>query len=214
MKKPISNNLRGGLVTAPILYLKNVKNIDETSLEKVKSVVIDSVGQALCEHFDNHSNCTLTGAYNLLSFYRDAEGLAGIPTQAESLYGTIRKVGDRYGYNYEREKGIPVYNNRRFLKAVLKDLGCSDRKVVAEYMVPAGRAIRLLDAGTPFMLSIAYGIYFNHTITVYGYETYMDKTTGRTYTFLIINDEWAGQRRYLPWTRLARFRITCLTRIV
>lgn len=214
MKKPISNNLRGGLVTAPILYLKNVKNIDEASLEKIKSVVIDSVGKALCEHFDNHSNCTLTGVYNLLSFYRDAEGFSDIPAQSDRLYGTIRKVADRYGYNYEREKGIPVYNNRRFLKAVLKDFGHSDKRVTAEYMVPAGRATKLLDAGIPFLLSIAYGIYFNHTITVYGYETYRDKTTGRTYTFLIINDEWSADRRYLPWTHLDRFRITCLTRIV
>ena len=63
------------------------------------------------------------------------------------------------------------------------------------------------------MLSLAYGVYYDHTITVYGYETYRNIKTGRRYTFLIINDEWAGEERYLPWGNLKRFRITCLTRI-
>ena len=80
-------------------------------------------------------------------------------------------------------------------------------------MVSARRALKLLDEGTPFMLSIAYGVYFNHTITVYGYETYRDTRNGRTYTFLIINDEWSAERRYLPWSHLDKFRVTCLTKI-
>ena len=213
MKKPISDNFRGGLVTAPILYLKNVKSIPEESLVKDKEVIVDSVGQALCEHFDNHSNCTLTGAYNLLSFYRDVRGYSNIPKDPQELYKVVRETGDRYGYNFEREKGIPVYNNRRFLKAVLKELSYDREKVRAEYMVPSRRALKLLDEGTPFMLSIAYGVYFNHTITVYGYETYRDTRNGRTYTFLIINDEWSAERRYLPWSHLDKFRVTCLTKI-
>ena len=214
MKKPIGNNLRGGLVTAPILYLKNVKGIDEEFLVKDCECVVGSVGQALCEHFDNHSNCTLTGAYNLLSFYRDARGYHNIPKDSQELYKAVMAAGDRYGYNYEREKGIPVYNNRRFLKALLKDLSYAKERVRAEYMVPARRAVKLLDEGTPFLLSIAYGVYFNHTITVYGYETYRDIRNGRTYTFLIINDEWDAGRRYLPWTNLDKLRITCLTKII
>ena len=213
MSKQIGNNLRGGLVTAPILYLKNVKNIDAEFLVKDKECVVDSVGTALCEHFDNHSNCTLTGAYNLLSFYRDVRGYSNIPGDPQELYKAVRETGDRYGYNYEREKGIPVYNNRRFLKALLKNLSYDKERVRAEYMVPTRRAIKLLDEGTPFLLSIAYGVYFNHTITVYGYETYRDTRNSHTYTFLIINDEWAASRRYLPWTHLDKFRITCLTKI-
>ena len=213
MSKQIGNNLRGGLVTAPILYLKNVKNIDEEFLVKETECIVDSVGQALCEHFDNHSNCTLTGAYNILSFYRDVRGYSNIPKDPQELYKAVRETGDRYGYNYEREKGIPVYNNRRFLKALLKNLSYDKERVRAEYMVPARRALKLLDAGTPFLLSIAYGVYFNHTITVYGYVTYRDTRNGRTYTFLIINDEWSAERRYLPWSNLDKFRITCLTKI-
>ena len=90
MKKPISDNFRGGLVTAPILYLKNVKSIPEESLVKDKEVIVDSVGQALCEHFDNHSNCTLIGAYNLLSFYRDVRGYSNIPKDPQELYKAVR----------------------------------------------------------------------------------------------------------------------------
>jgi len=213
MKKPISNNFRGGLVTAPVLYLKNVKKADAESLVKESECVVESVGKALCEHFDNHSNCTLTGVFNLLSFYRDVKGFTDIPADSQELYGVIRKVGDRYGYNFEREKGIPVYNNRRFLKAVLKAFGYDSAKVSAEYVVPMGKAMRLLDKGTPFLLSIAYGVYFNHTVTVYGYETYRDLKNNRRYTFLLINDEWDSAPRYIPWVNMDLFKLICVTRI-
>lgn len=213
MAKDIKDNFRGGLVTAPILYLSNVFKEDAASFALKKRVTIDTVGKALCADFDNHSNCTLVGAYNILSHYRDAAGLSGIPAAPANLYRTVRKVAERYGYIFDKEKGIPVYNNRRFVKAMLREFHCTGAKVRAEYMVPAGRAVRLIDKGTPYMLSLAYGVYYDHTITVYGYETYLNIRTGRKYTFLVINDEWAGQERYLPWTNLARFRITCLTRI-
>ena len=108
---------------------------------------------------------------------------------------------------------MPVYNNRRFLKAVLKAFGYPDVKVVAEYVVPMHKALKLLDKGTPFLLSLAYGVYFDHTVTVYGYETYRDKRTGRNYTFLLINDEWASEPRYIPWINMDRFKLICVTRI-
>ena len=213
MKKPISNNFRGGLVTAPVLYLKNVKGIAEENIVKEHSCEVDFVGKALCEHFDNHSNCTLIGAFNILSFYRDVKGYANIPADPQELYKVIREVGDRYGYKYEKEKGVPVYNNRRFLKAVFRAFGYRGVKVSARYIVPAHKALRLLDKGVPFMLSIAYGVYYNHTVTVYGYETYCDTRTGRLYTFLLINDEWSAEPRYIPWVNMDRFKLICVTRI-
>lgn len=213
MGKEIKYNLRGGLVTAPILYLKNVKKSEETALELIDHREVESVGKALCQHFDNHSNCTLIGVFNLLSFYRDAKGFPNIPADSQELYKAIREVGDRYGYNFEREKGVPVYNNRRFLKAVLKAFGYRNVKVSAEYVVPMHKALKLLDKGTPFLLSLAYGVYFNHTVTVYGYETYRNKKTGRNYTFLLINDEWASEPRYIPWINMDRFKLICVTRI-
>ena len=213
MSKEIKYNLRGGLVTAPILYLKNVCRIKEPSIKLEKRVTIDTVGKALCQDFGNHSNCTLVGAYNLLTHYKTSGELKDIPEAPETLYSAVREVGDNYGYNYDKEKGIPVYNNRRFMKTLANRLMDKKVKVRAEYMVPAGRAVRLLDRGIPYILSIAYGIYYDHTVTVYGYETYRNMQTGRRYTFLIINDEWDAEERYLPWTNLDRFRITCLTRL-
>ncbi|MBO4680130.1 MAG: hypothetical protein J5626_10740 [Lachnospiraceae bacterium] len=213
MKKPISDNFRGGLVTAPVLYLKNVKGIEEEYLLKESACEVSSVGKALCGHFNDPSNCTLTGVFNLLSFYRDVRGFSNIPDDSSELYRVIREVGDRHGYNYEREKGIPVYNNRRYLKAVLRAFGYPDVKVLAEFVVPMGKAIELLDNGSPFLLSIAYGVYFNHTVTVYGYETYRDTRTGRRYTFLLVNDEWSAAPRYIPWINMDRFKLICVTRI-
>ena len=94
MGKEIKYNLRGGLVTAPVLYLKNVKNIDEEYLVKEKECVVDSVGSALCEHFDNHSNCTLTGVYNMNKGYADFTVITILYQNDEY---SIIKSNTRYG---------------------------------------------------------------------------------------------------------------------
>ena len=47
-------------------------------------------------------------------------------------------------------------------------------------------ALKLIDNGQPFLFSLAIGIYFNHTVAVYGYRIYTNNRTGHQYTFLML----------------------------
>lgn len=60
---------------------------------------------------------------------------------------------------------------------------------------------------------IASGVYYDHTVAVFGYKTYTNLRTREKYTFLIIADGWSHNSRYLPWTNTGAAYLGCFTSV-
>lgn len=63
------------------------------------------------------------------------------------------------------------------------------------------------------MFSLASGVYFDHTVTVYGYKIYKNNRTGKKYTFLMLKDGWSNSIRYLAWKNTGASYVGCITSI-
>lgn len=204
-------NYKKGIVSSPEIYLKNCTEYNEFEVKKVK--IIDGVGHATCNDFGGKNNCTLTALYNLLLYYRDKRNLKKIPDEKEKLYDLILKSGRMHLYT--KRRGMPVYMNSFFVTDVvkrrLKIMGCKGKMT---FFPSNEKVLDFLDKDIPFIYSLASKPYFNHSIVVYGYRIYKEKTTGKEYKFLLVHDGWAHVTRFLPWDNPDRRYVACMTYIM
>lgn len=203
--KKIKYNVRGGIITAPNLYLENICKWPHEDFVEVKSVKVDKVGDALCYDYEDRENCSLVALTNLL--YSQKNNM-----EIKDVYNIVKDVSGRLGYESSKKRGLSVLKNHKAIRLLLKETGLSKNfKGKWRFLGTTGKGLELVDKGLPFMLSIAYGVYYNHSITVKGYSIYENTETGRRYTFLLVNDGWAGEERYLHWKTRCFHNPICLT---
>ncbi len=214
-KQPFTaQNTPSGLVTDPAAYLKNTVDKNTDSYTCVKYKAIQGVGNSTCGELGGHNNCTLVSMLNILTYYRK-KGYSGVPSERQALYSIIKDQAEQFGYYYEKNKGIPVFRNDAFVTAVWRaGLGYSSGSGSSRYIRTKETALQELDAGRPFLLSLASGRYFDHTVTVFGYRNYRSDRTGRFYTFLQLKDGWSSSVRFLPWMNTGEVQVVCLTKVI
>lgn len=232
MEKEIMLKKKSKEIINPIKYLnEKLCNKDDTYTVSVKQ--IPNVSNSICRDFCDKNNCTLVALNNIANYYasnmqnatnvmniKDAINMqnatsssCNISTDVKERYKQIRDIAVRVGY--DGEHGIFVLKNRRFANIFCKDiLKGIKAKGRTHYFISYKRAIKSIDEGRPFLLSIASGYYFNHTVAVYGYANYINNRTGKCYTFLMLRDGWHNACRYLAWQNTGARYITCMTEIV
>ena len=183
------------VVVSPIAYMhkkkRNKKRNKEDEYTLVKSNIISGVGNSKCDDLGGGNNCTLTGVYNIMLYYRQ-QGFDRIPDNNTELYEVIKTQANKLGYN--SKDGLPVTKNDDIVRNMWHDgLGYSTGNGRSRYIWRHKKLINEIDNDRPFIFSLASGVYFNHTIVVYGYEVYKNERTGKEYTFLIAADAWSNQ---------------------
>lgn len=136
-----------------------------------------------------------------------------IDPMPDSLYNLIEKKATDLGYDYNNSKGLSVTKNNNMVINVWKDCGYSDIASSNNYLFTTQGAIDFIDKKRPFMFSLASGVYYDHTVAVFGYKTYTNLRTREKYTFLIIADGWSHNSRYLPWTNTGVAYLGCFTSV-
>lgn len=199
------------VIKEPAIYLRDkfADRDDEYILEREN--IINGVGNAKCADLGGGGNCTLTGMYNIMLYYRQL-GYTRIPEDNEVLYGIIKASAQELGF---KNKGLTVTKNNDFVNRVWKKgFGYTSGKGRSRYLWRHSRLIKEIDEGRPFLFSLASGVYFNHTVAVCGYQVYRNIRTGKKYMFLIIANAWTNQRRYMAFTHTGAKYISCATFVV
>ena len=200
-----------GVVTSPIIWLRNNVGRKDDTYSLVKCSWISGVEKKTCGDLNGHNNCTLTALYNILIYYRKM-GYDRI--KDDSLYSIIFNEAEKLSYNYNKSKGLGVTDNDNLVENVWKKgLGYSSGFGKNNYLWSNNDAIKEIDKDRPFLFSIAFGVYADHTIAVRGYYIYKNNRTKKEYTFLAISNGWTNYTTYLPWTNTGVSYIAVMTTI-
>ncbi|MDE7265954.1 MAG: hypothetical protein K2N89_00610 [Lachnospiraceae bacterium] len=209
-----ADNTRGGFITAPITYLKNVVNSSYTyTIDSGNSSVLSGVDSKICNDFGGHNNCTLTALYNAMVYYRDKKGYSNISSSQSDLYDVIKTQATVLKYNYDTSSGLGVTKNKNLVINVLKQYGYPSVKGRNNYVWTGTSIKSVIRNYGPFLFSLASGVYFNHTVMVYGYRTYKNSSNSKKYLFWVIKDGWSSKTRYLAMTGTPERYLGCMTTI-
>lgn len=151
-------------------------------------------------------NCVLVSITRVLSYYA-GKGWAKIPLEPEQIYPVVREIGIRHGYDPKKSgllRDLFVYT-----PFVIDDM-VTEAWQTYGYVTGRGknRYFRQLDtirhdidAGNPLLMSMSFGDYPSHTVTVTGYSTY-EHLGCRPRHYIRIFDGWSSQVRHVFWERL------------
>ena len=150
-------------------------------------------------------NCVLVSITRVLGYYAK-QGWAKIPPDPEQIYPEVLKIGIRHGYDPKKS-------------GLLRDLFVYTPFTIDDIVTEAWRAfgyaagrgknqyIRIFDTirqdiglGNPTLLSLAFGDYPNHTVTVTGYSIY-ERQGQRPRRYVRIYDGWSSQVRHVFWDK-------------
>lgn len=208
------NNTSGGLITAPATYLKNEVNSSYTyTIDSSNSKVLSGVGSKTCTDLGGHNNCTLTALYNAMVYYRDKKGYSSISSSQSDLYDVIKTQATALGYNYDTSTGLGVTKNNNLVTNVFKKYGYSSVTGSNNYAWTASSVKNAISNYGPFLFSLASGVYYDHTVMVYGYRTYKNSSNSNTYLFWVVKDGWSSTTRYLAMTGTPESYVACMTTI-
>lgn len=195
----------------PIEYLHKRDGEAEDTYTVIEKTIPD-VLNAICRDFADKNNCTLVALCNITGYYVSYNEVQEIK-DISSRYNLIREIAITLGYKGKR--GLSVFKNRRLADLFCRSaINCAKLKGRCHYFISRKRAMRAIDENRPFLLSLANGYYFDHTVAVYGYANYTSNKTGKTYTFLMLHDSWHNECRYLAWKNTGAVHITCMTELV
>lgn len=208
------DNTSGGLITAPTTYLKNEVNSSYTyTIDSSNSKVLSGVGSKTCTDLGGHNNCTLTALYNAMVYYRDKKGYSNISSSQSGLYAVIKTQATALGYNYDTSTGLGVTKNNNLVTNVFKQYGYTSVTGSNNYAWTGASAKSAIRDYGPFLFSLASGVYYDHTVMVYGYRTYKNSSNSSTYLFWVIKDGWSSTTRYLAMTGTPESYLGCMTTI-
>lgn len=131
----------------------------------------------------------------------------------DNLYNLIEKNATALGYDYNTSKGLSVTKNNNMVINVWKECGYTNIASSNNYVFTTQGALDFIDKKRPFLFSFASGVYYDHTVAVFGYKTYTNLRTREKYTFLIVADGWSHNSRYLAWTNTGAMYLGCFTSI-
>ena len=200
-----------GVVTSPIIWLRNNIGKKDDTYTLVKCSWISGVEKKTCSDLKGHNNCTLTALYNILVYYRK---MGYDKIKDDTVYDVILNEAEKLSYNYNKSKGLKVTHNDDLVKNVWRNgLGYSSGNGNNTYLWSESDAISEIDKDRPFLFSIAFGVYADHTVAVRGYYIYRNNRTKKEYTFLAISNGWSKYTTYLPWTNTGSTYLAVMTTI-
>jgi hypothetical protein len=165
---------------------------------------IDSFTQDLLE--PGVPNCTLVSITRVMKYYRE-HGCLQIPSNLDAIYGVVREVGVKHGYDPGKSgilRDLFVYTPFGIDNIV--------RETWKRFQYPGGDGRNMyflkweiimeqVGLGHPLLMNIAFGDYKGHTVTVTGYAAYARKGDP-TKWFVQVYDGWGMSIRYIDWKKL------------
>ncbi len=208
------DNTSGGLITGPETYLKNEVNSSYTyTIDSSNSSVLVSVGTKTCDDLGGHNNCTLTALYNAMVYYREEKGYSEISNTQNDLYNVIKTEAAALGYDYDKSIGLGVTKNDNLVTNVFKQYGYTSVTGSNNYAWGAASVKNTINDYGPFLFSLASGVYYDHTVMVFGYRTYKNTSNSDAYLFWVIKDGWSATTRYLAMSGTPESYLGCMTTI-
>lgn len=204
-------NTKGGLITEPVVYLHNILgNSDIYTVSKSK--YISGITKTKCTDWEGENNCTMTALANLMPYYRSI-GYSKVFSSDYAVYMTIKSEASKLGYP---NGGVEYYHIDNMVTNTWRNgFGYKTGEGNNDYIGLGSTAINEIDNNRPFLLSLAYEIYPNHTVMVFGYTVYKNTRTNKEYTFLAVADGWYQVTMYIPWENTeGKPVIKCLTRVI
>ncbi len=168
---------------------------------------------------DDQNNCTLASITRIMKYYSD-QGLQEIPSDINELYGIVREIGVKHGYNPAKSgllRDLFIYTPFE-IKTMVRDtwerFGYLRSKSKNIYFKKLKAIINSVDDMNPVLLNIAGGDYKGHTVTVTGYRVFGNSREQRDdRTFVQIYDGWSEDMRYIDWRRFGA-TLANVTRII
>ncbi len=196
----------------PVNYLETVVGIESKFIEKKKEVKVELNDVILCHEYGNHGNCTIVAMHNVLNYLLKEKN--GGPGLKGRMYEQLKQNAIALGYKPDLEKGLSVLKNKKYGKKASENFFEQGKALSKTTVFNTDRlAISLCDRKIPFVLSLAYGLYYDHSITVYGYSVFKDVRTDKEYIFLNVCDGWVREERFVPWTHTGLHYPVCITYI-
>ena len=203
-------DIKGGQILNPVYYLYNTVGGEKSEYKRIDTKIISGAGAHTCEQFGGGNNCTLTALYNVMVYYRDKKGYKKIPKVVFKVYYPIKNQATALGYT--EDSGLDWWKNDNLVTLTWrKGFKYTSGTGYIDVFWTSDKITDTLDNDQPFMLSLASGYYFNHTVTVIGYTTYKSTKTNKKYSFLLIKDGYSGATRYLPFTGNDESYVACMT---
>ncbi len=212
VSQPSSNgaeNNYAGVITNPTSYLKNRFGQSNTyTVNNSRTKKLDYVGNWLMQDYESTNgvnvagaqvnNCTLSSLANIL-IYWSINGCTKVPLDKVAIYSKVRTEAVKLGYN--PTDGISVTKNNNLVTNVWAAFGYTNGSGTDDYgwggqSSMFDKFITEINAGRPVIFSLASRPYYNHTIAVRGYTSYVLSGVG-SYDFLVVHDNWNSGDCYI-----------------
>ncbi len=153
------------------------------------------------------NNCTLAAITRIMKYYQE-QGLNKIPENIAEIYGIVREIGVRHGYNPGKSgllRDLFVYTPfeiKTMVRDTWKSFGYSKSSSQNIYLKKIKSIRDNVDDMNPVLLNIARGDYKGHTVSVVGYRIFgSSRETSADKIFIMVIDGWSETRRYIDWSR-------------
>lgn len=113
------------------------------------------------------------------------------------MYKAIKEEATALGYDYDNSVGLGVTKNDSFVTNVFGHYGYTSVKGSNNYVWGITNVESTISDYGPFLFSLASGVYYDHTVMVYGYRTYKNSSNSNTHQFWVIKDGWSSMTRYM-----------------
>ena len=156
---------------------------------------------------ENQNNCTLASIARIMKYYSDS-GFRQIPENIEEIYGVVREIGIKHGYNPGKSgliRDIFIYTPfeiKTMVRETWSRFGYSRSRSINKYYRKFKIIKDSIDDKNPVLLNVTAGDYKGHTVTVTGYRIF-----GNSYQcqsdkiFVRVYDGWSENKRYIDWSK-------------
>lgn len=158
----IANNGYAGIVE-PNLYVNDRYHGRWTLKQTTRIDGVPTLLQREFEHSKN--NCTLTSITAIFRFYRD-QGYDNIPKDVNQIQQDVRDIA--VAHHFKDEIGTPPTRIATIITRLWQRYGY-DGHGSSRYLWKWSTFEREINAGRPFILNMANGLYKNHSVTGVGY---------------------------------------------
>jgi len=151
------------------------------------------------------NNCTLAAITRIMKYYSE-QGLKKIPNDVSVIYGIVREIGVRHGYDPDKSgllRDLFVYTPFE-IKTMVRDawnsFGYAKSRSQNVYLNKIKTIRDNIDDMNPVLLNIAGGDYKGHTVSVVGYRIFgSSREASSDKVFVMVIDGWSETKRFIDW---------------
>lgn len=179
-------------------------NIKYYKYNMIKERKIHDFQPILMSRFFSKNHCTLSSITAILKYYNKV-GFKAIPDDIDEIFKMVEGIARNNSFFFPKLGTaaffIPAIVNRIWKKLNYKGRA-KNKFIFLDYNSINKKFIEELDSFHPVVLSLADGLYKNHSVTIYGYKL-VEYGNGKK-LIGIVNDNWSLGEKYIDLTNLGK----------